>query len=192
MKVIRFTLLALSIMAANAMADEYTLDKKGMHAAIQFKISHLGYSWVWGRFNDFDGSFSYDKNKPEASKIEMTVNTNSVDSNHADRDKHLRAEDVLDVAKYPQAKFTSTSYKQNEDGTGILEGDFTLHGVTKSITISVNLIGEGEDPWGGYRVGFEGSSKISLADYGIKINLGAAAKELELIFSIEGIRKTDK
>ncbi|MFK5894224.1 MAG: YceI family protein [Pseudomonadota bacterium] len=189
MKTIRFTLLALSIVTTNVMADDYVIDKTGMHASIQFKISHLGYSWLWGRFNNFGGTFNYDKNKPEASKIEVTINTNSLDSNHAERDKHLRSDDFLDVSKYPKAKFTSTSFTQKADGSGILKGDFSLHGVTKPIIINVQTIGEGKDPWGGYRIGFSGTSRIALADYDIAMNLGPASQELDLIFSIEGVRK---
>lgn len=189
MKIFKIVLLALSLASANVIADEYVIDKKGMHAFIQFKISHLGYSWLWGRFNDFNGEFVFDKNNPSASKIEVTINTKSVDSNHAERDKHLRSDEFLDVERYPQSKFVSTSFMLNEDGTGELKGNFTLRDITKPITIAVNYIGEGKDPWGGYRVGFEGKTRIALADYGIMKNLGPASKELDLIFSIEGVRK---
>lgn len=177
------------VMVSSAFASDYVIDKKGMHASITFKISHLGYSWLYGRFNDFDGEFSYDKAKPSASKISVAINTSSVDSNHAERDKHLRGSDFLDVKKYPKATFVSTSYKEGKDGTAVLTGDFTLHSVTKSITINAQYINEGKDPWGGYRIGFEGSTKIALADFGIVKNLGPASKELELILAIEGVRK---
>jgi polyisoprenoid-binding protein YceI len=188
-KLLGAVLIALCFIATPVMADDYVIDKKGMHASIQFKISHLGYSWLWGRFNDFDGSFSYNKDKPETSEIEVTINTNSVDSNHAERDKHLRGKDFLDVDKYPQAKFVSTYFSQNKNGTGVLKGNFTLHGVTRLIKIDVKYIGEGNDPWGGYRAGFEGTARIALADYGITKNLGPASQELDLILSIEGVRQ---
>lgn len=189
MKVLYFVLLILGFVTVNAMAADYVIDKKGMHASIQFKVSHLGYSWLWGRFNDFEGNFSYDKKNL---KMDVTINTSSVDSNHAERDKHLRSPDFLDVVKFPQSKFVSTSYKGNKDGTGILKGDFTLHGVTKPIAIKVKYINEGKDPWDGYRIGFEGKSKITLADYGILKNLGPASKDVELFFVIEGIRQGKK
>ena len=193
MKNVCFLLMVLILTISNgATADDYVIDKKGMHASIQFKISHLGYSWLWGRFNDFDGHLSYDKTKLEASKIQVTINTLSVDTNHAERDKHIRGKGLLDTDKYPQAKFISTSYTQNKDGTGILKGDFTLHGMTKPITINVNYIAEGKDPWGGYRIGFEGTSKISLSDFNITKNLGPASKEVDLIFAIEGIRQNTR
>jgi len=189
MKNVSFLILFLLVLVSdNVVADNYVIDKKGMHASIQFKISHLGYSWLWGRFNDFDGHLSYDKNKPEKSKIKVTIATKSVDSNHAERDKHLRGKDFLEVDKYPQAKFISTSYSENKDGTGTLKGDFSLHGVTKPISIDVNYIGAGKDPWGGYRIGFEGRSKIALADFNIIKKLGPASKEVELFFVIEAIR----
>lgn len=68
MKVLSVVLLVLSLFSSPVMADEYVIDKKGMHASIQFRIMHLGYSWLWGRFNDFDGEFTYDKNNISASK----------------------------------------------------------------------------------------------------------------------------
>lgn len=189
MKLFRIALLALVFVSTNCVADEYVIDTKGMHASIQFKIAHLGYSWLWGRFNDFDGHFSYDKNNPEAAKIEVTINTISIDSNNAERDKHLRGDEFLDVEKYPQSRFVSTSFTMDEDGTGILKGNFSLHGVTRPITINVKYIGEGDDPWGGYRVGFEGTTRIALADYKITRDLGPVSAELDLIFSIEGVRQ---
>lgn len=191
-KLLVTVVIGLSFYITPVLADDYRIDKKGMHASIQFKISHLGYSWLWGRFNDFDGYFNYDKNNPEASKIQVTINTNSVDSNHAERDKHLRGKDFLYVEKYPKAKFISTSFTQHRDGAGILTGNFTLHGVTREITIDVKYIGEGNDPWGGYRIGFEGKTRISLSDYNITKNLGPASQELDLILAIEGVRKADK
>jgi polyisoprenoid-binding protein YceI len=195
-KFIRYILLLLTLSSTNLMADDlmpqwgdYVIDKKGAHAFIQFKISHLGYSWLWGRFNDFDGEFTYNKVDSSKSKISVTINTASIDSNHAERDKHLRGEDFLDVENYPQATFVSTAFSMDKSGNGELKGNFTLHGVTKEIVIDVKFIGEGKDPWGGYRVGFEGSTRIALADYNITKYLGPHSKELDLFFSIEGVRK---
>jgi polyisoprenoid-binding protein YceI len=189
-KTILSTVLAAALVTSNTvMAEDYAIDKKGMHASIQFKISHLGYSWLLGRFNDFDGSFSYDEKKPNASKVAVTINTKSVDSNHAERDKHLRGSDFLDTTKFPQAKFVSTNYKESADGKAKLTGKFTLHGVTKDIVIDVTKIGAGKDPWGGYRRGFEGKTRIALKDYGITKNLGPASAELDLILNIEGIKQ---
>ena len=177
------------LLPVNINAAEYMIDKKGMHAAIQFKIQHLGYSWLWGRFNEFEGSFQYDKNKPEDSSIEVTIRTKSIDSNHAERDKHLRSDDFLDVSKFPLATFVSQSVTFNEDGTGVVEGLFTLKDVTKPMKIAITKVGEGQDPWGGYRAGFSGTTSFALKDYNIMKELGPASQEVTLIFSIEGVRQ---
>ncbi|MEG3620213.1 YceI family protein [Magnetovibrio sp. PR-2] len=170
-------------------AADYVIDTKGAHAFVQFRVKHLGYSWLYGRFNTFSGEFSYDADKPEASAISVTIDTTSVDSNHAERDKHLRSGDFLNVSEFPQAKFVSTGVKMNADGTAQLMGDFTLHGVTKPIAIDVNKLGEGKDPWGGYRAGFQGSTTITMADYGMTFNLGPASTQAEIILSVEGVKK---
>lgn len=189
-KVIGSVVVASAMLGSHALlAADYVLDTKGMHAFVQFRIQHLGYSWLYGRFNDFDGTFSYDEKSPETSEVSVTIKTASVDSNHAERDIHLRDTDFLDVKKFPEATFVSTSYKPNGDGTGTLVGDFTLRGITKPLNIDVEEIGAGQDPWGGYRRGFQGSTKFALADFGIEKNLGPASTEVEIILSIEGIKK---
>lgn len=168
---------------------EYELDIKGTHAFIQFKIQHLGYSWIIGQFNKFDGKLSYDNTDEEASQISIVIDTASIDSNHKLRDKHLRDDKFLDVKKYPQATFISTSYKPTSPGNAILTGDFTFHGVTKSIDIDVHKMGEGKDPWGGERVGFEGTTTFKLKDYNIEKKLSPASAEVELFFTLEAIKQ---
>ncbi|AKH20093.1 YceI family protein [Sedimenticola thiotaurini] len=170
-------------------AEHYVIDTQKAHAFIQFKISHLGYSWVLGRFNEFEGSFDYDEKNPSAATVSVTVNPASVDSNFAERDKHLRGPDFLNVDEFATATFKSTSYEVTGDNTGLLKGDLTLRGVTRPITIDVTQIGAGKDPWGGYRRGFEGTTRLTLADFGIPTNLGPASQEVELFLSVEGIRQ---
>ena len=174
---------------AFAAEEKYAIDTEGAHAFVQFRIQHLGYSWLYGRFNEFDGSFTYDEDHPNASQVEVVIKTASLDSNHAERDKHLRSDDFLDVGEYPEATFKSTSYEETGADTAILTGDLTLRGITKPVTIAVSKIGEGPDPWGGFRRGFEGTTSIKLADFGIKKDLGPASREVELTLSVEGIRQ---
>ncbi|AEF20317.1 MULTISPECIES: YceI family protein [Pseudomonas] len=175
--------------AGQAMAADYAIDKQGQHAFVNFKISHLGYSWLYGTFKDFDGTFSFDEKNPEASKVDVTLKTDSVDTNHAERDKHIRSADFLNVSKNPTATFKSTSVKSTGQGAADITGDLTLNGVTKPVVIAAKFIGEGKDPWGGYRAGFEGSTKLKLKDFNIEKDLGPASQEVELIISVEGVRK---
>ncbi len=189
-RIILLVLLAVFLIAPlQARAADYVIDSKKAHAFIQFKISHLGFSYVLGRFNHFDGVFSYDEKDPAASHVKVTVDVSSVDTNHAERDKHLRSEKFFDVKKYPKATFVSSSYEVTGDKRALLKGMFTLHGVTRPITIKVRELGAGKDPWGGYRRGFEGSLTLALKDYNINTSLGPAAKEVVLFLSLEGIRQ---
>ena len=181
--------LGSALIGGQAVAADYAIDKQGQHAFVNFKISHLGYSWLWGTFKDFDGSFSFDAAKPEQSKVNVTLKTASVDTNHAERDKHLRSDDFLNVAKHPTATFESTSVKSTGEGTADITGNLTLNGVTKPVVIAAKFIGEGDDPWGGYRAGFEGSTTLTLKDFDIKMDLGPASQTVDLIISVEGVRK---
>ena len=178
------TLGALLFTTGSAVAADYVIDKQGQHAFVNFRIQHLGYS----TFRDFDGSFTFDEKNPAADKVNVTINTNSLDTNHAERDKHLRSADFLNVAKFPQATFTSKEVKKDGDGLDIT-GDLTLNGVTKPITLDAKLIGQGSDPWGGQRAGFEASGKIHLKDFNITTDLGPASQDVELIISVEGVQK---
>ncbi len=192
-KILRPALLSMvmagSLAATPAMAADYVIDTEGAHASINFRISHLGYSWLIGRFNEFTGTFTYDADNPQASEINVTINTASIDSAHAERDKHLRSADFLDVNQYPEAQFVSTAYTPNGDGTATLDGELTLHGVTRPISIDVEKIGEGQDPWGGHRVGFSGETELQLKDFGIDYNLGPASETVYLGLEVEGIRQ---
>jgi polyisoprenoid-binding protein YceI len=183
-------LSSVSLLGLPALADDYTIDTKGAHASINFAIKHLGYSVLTGRFDTFSGDFSYDPAKPEASKINVTIDTNTVNSNHAERDKHLRSKDFLNVEKFPKASFVSKKVVVGADKTSFdLVGDFTLNGVTKSITIATKKVGEGKDPWGGYRAGFEGSTELTLKDFNIVFPLGPASETVKISLNVEGVKK---
>lgn len=179
---------AAVVFTTPAAAAEYVIDTAKAHASITFRIQHLGFSWLTGRFDDFSGNFSYDESKPENSKVKVEINTDSVNTNHAERDKHLRGKDFLDVAKYPKAIFESTAVKVDGDKATIV-GNLTLHGVTKEIEIAAAPVGGGKDPWGGFRQGFTGTTSIPLKDFGIDFNLGPASEAVDLTLDIEGIRQ---
>lgn len=189
---VTFMLAALTT-SFSSYADYYQIDTDKTHAFIDFRIQHLGFSWMSGRFNKFSGDFSYNEQDPSAAKVGVTIDVASIDTNHAERDKHLRGDKYLDVAKFPQAHFISTSFEQKDDKTGLLTGDFTLHGVTKPLSIEVSFVGHGKDPWLGYRRGFVGTTHFKLADYGIDVSpLGSSSETVYLTLSVEGIRRSIK
>jgi polyisoprenoid-binding protein YceI len=181
--------LALSAGLSPAHAGDYAIDSKGAHASVNFRVKHLGFSWLIGRFDKFEGAFSYDEKNPGASKIQVDIDTSSLNSNHAERDKHLRSADFLDTGKFPKATFVSKSVTAKDGGKATIVGDLTLRGVTKPVTIEAAYIGGGADPWGGFRQGFEGTTKIALADFGVPTDLGPASKEVQLDLHIEGVKK---
>ncbi|WP_296807465.1 YceI family protein [Thiocapsa sp.] len=193
-KMLRLAIWCLAATAAipavaTAAVERYVIDTEGGHAFVQFRVKHLAYSWLYGRFNDFSGTFTYDTEDTSNSAVELNINTASLDSNHAERDKHLRGKDFLDVDRFPRASFKSTAYKETGFNTSVLEGDLTVKGITKPVRIEVQRIGNGPDPWGGYRRGFQGTTSFALKDFGIDYDLGPAARNVEMILSIEGVRQ---
>lgn len=183
--------LTLAFALPSQAAENYAFDIKGQHAFIQFKVKHLGYSWLMGNFNRFNGSYVYDEQNPGNNSVKVEIDVASLFSNHAERDKHLRSADFFDVATFPKAYFVSTSYEDKGDGHGLLHGTFTLRGISKAVTFDVSQIGAGKDPWGGFRRGFEGRTTLHLSDYKMLKSsmLGAVAENVELFFSIEGVRQ---
>ena len=182
------TAASLLLGSLTASAADYKIDKEGQHAFIQFRIQHLGYSWLYGTFKDFDGRFTFDEKNPAADKVDVTINTSSIDTNHAERDKHLRSADFLNTSKNPQATFKSTAVEKEGDELKIT-GDLTLNGVTKPVTLEAKMLGEGKDPWGGYRAGFEAEGEIALKDFNITKDLGPASQKVQLMISVEGVRQ---
>ena len=189
---LKSTAAALSLIAAGAiaampaLAANYTVDPA--HSFIQFSTVHLGYSKLPGQFNKFSGKLEYDPEKgPEAQKISITIDTTSIDTNHADRDKHLRSDDFFKTDSMTEATFESTKFEGDANG-GTVTGNLTLLGVTKEISFPIKKIGEGPDPWGGYRVGFEGEYTLARKDFGMDFQLGPKAEEINLKLMIEAIK----
>jgi len=175
-------------------AADYVIDTKDAHAFINFKVSHLGYSFILGTFKNFDGNFSFDAKDITKSKFDVTVNVNSLFTNHSARDEHLTGKDFLNATEFKTATFTSTKIEEtgkNKEGktTFKLYGNLNLMGVTKEIVIDSVFVGEGSDPWGGHRAGFEGHTVLNRKDFGKQIDLGPASDKVDLYMVIEGIRK---
>lgn len=137
----------------------YDLDTT--HSTIAFIVRHAMVTKVRGTFNEWTSSFVIDGDN---SKITADIKAASIDTANADRDNHIKGEDFFDVEKYPEITFSSTDI--DVDG-GKVTGDLTIHGVTKPVTLDVDVLGTEEDPWGNTRVGFEATTKIDRRDFGI-------------------------
>ena len=185
MKKIAFLILITVAPFNLVFADDYIIDGSdgGMHSSIHFKAKHVGISSLWGRFNGLTGNFSYSADDIAATVIDVSIDPASVDSNHEARDTHLRTSDYLSVESYPAAHFTSSSVEDLGNGSVRVNGTFSLHGATKDISFDAVRTGEGESPFGDYRVGFEGEMVLNTEDYGIN------AGTVELVLAIEGIRQ---
>jgi polyisoprenoid-binding protein YceI len=184
-KTIAFSLIAMGLFINQAIAEDYVIDAKGAHASVQFKASHLGFSYVIGRFNTFEGTFSYDESDPSISSVNVTIDATSVDTNHAERDKHLRSSDFLETDTHPLITFVSTSVAAGTDDNIAITGDLSIHGITKSVVLNAVHVGKGKDPWGGYRSGFEGATTVAAEDFGLPEWVG----EIEITVIAEGIRQ---
>lgn len=178
--------IALASKASSAPAQEqYKMD--AVHSGLVFRITHLGMSYTFGRFNDVQGSFSLDRSNPAGSSFQFTAKAASVDTNNAKRDQHLRGPDFFNAKQFPKITFKSTKVKATDKGYE-LTGNITLHGKTRPITIQLEKVGEGKDPWGHYRVGFVTSFKIKRTEFGMDRMLDVVGDVVELSMSFEGVR----
>jgi len=163
-----------------------------VHSMANFKIRHL-FSKVSGTFSDVTGTIWLDKGKLETSRVDATINVYSVDTNHEKRDAHLLSKDFFHVEKYAIMRFVSTSVEVTGENEGVMSGDLTMHGVTRSVKLPFKILGFGPDPWGGYRSGFEATTVLKRSDYGIDYGLGekgggTVGDEVEVNLLIEGIK----
>ena len=180
-------LLLTTFLTAPVRGANYVIDTEGGHAFVNFKFLHLGISVLAGTFETFEGEFSWDADDVTASSVSIDIETKSMNSFHAERDRHIRGDRYLDVKGFPTAKFVSTSVEENGENGMTIRGDLTLRGVTREIAIDARPIKEGSDPWGGYRAGFEGYVTLDMRDFGVNSFIPLHTVDMELF--IEGIRQ---
>jgi polyisoprenoid-binding protein YceI len=166
------TAVALTALSAAAAlpaqaADIYNIDPG--HSQVGFQVRHL-VTQVSGKFNDYKGAVQLDPAKLEGSSVDFAIKTASIDTGVPDRDKHLRSADFFDVEKFPEITFKSKSVKATGKDQYAVTGTFTMHGVSKEITLSVTFNGTAKDPWGGQRAGFSAETTLNRKDYGIVWN----------------------
>jgi polyisoprenoid-binding protein YceI len=160
-------ILFLASAAALRAADTYTIDKA--HSDVSFTIRHFA-SKVHGRFADFEGAIQADTARPEASSVVFTIKATSIDTNNSNRDTDLRSDGFFDVAKFPEISFKSTKIAATGKDTYSVTGTFTMHGVSKEVTLPVTFLGSMKDPKGNERASFELNTKLNRKDFGINWN----------------------
>lgn len=177
--------LATVVRPAGA-ADVYTFDP--VHSSISFKTQHLDISWIHGRFNEAEGKFSIDKQNPAKSTFELSIKADSVDTANKARDEHLRQPDYFDTKQFPTIDFKSTSVKPIKDGYEVT-GDFTMHGKTKKITLTLRG-GKEAEFMGTKRIGFATELVVKRSDFGFdKTQIGLIGDEALIFIDCEGMRK---
>jgi polyisoprenoid-binding protein YceI len=167
-------------------ADDYVID--GMHAGVTFKISHLGLSWIYGRFDSFTGDFTIDPDDPGKCSFALTIKAESIDTNNAKRDDHLRSPDFFNVKQFPVITFKTTSVKAVSGGFEVT-GDFTLHGVTKSMTFPLMGGQKAEFPKGVQRTGYTTELTLKRSEFGMDKFAEALGDEVRIAISFEGSKK---
>lgn len=170
--------------AIDVEAGRYAVDAG--HSTVRFGIRHAGVANFYGRFNEMSGTYTIDDD-PTQNSITFAVEAESVDSNSADRDAHLRNEDFFHVDKYPRMTFDSTSCEAAGPNAFRLKGDLTLRGETNEVEVDVTVIGAGKTMFRDYRSGVEARFSFDRNDFGITAYPGALGDEISVVVSLEGI-----
>jgi polyisoprenoid-binding protein YceI len=142
-------------------------------------------SWLAGRFDKFEGTYTYDKDDLENGKVNVTIDVASINTNHDARDAHIREADYLNFTVNPMASFESTGIQVTGEGTGFIHGTLTLNGKSNHVHLDTKFVGEGDDPWGGYRSAFEATTTINPQDYDFKFEYG----DINITLYVEGVRQ---
>ena len=142
-----------------------------VHSTAQFKVRHLMISNVKGEFTSIKGTLHLDSSDVTKSTVEAIIDTNSINTREPQRDAHLKSADFLEIEKFPNITFKSSKISKEEGGEFAVEGDLTIHGVTRSVTLDVEAPSAPQkDPWGGLRIGIEATTKINRKDFGLVWN----------------------
>ena len=183
------TLLVVFISAfvfSASAADTFKLDS--VHSFVLFSVQHLAIANTYGRFNDIAGTVVFDKDDPSNSSVELSVKVESLDTHNSIRDRSVKSPDFFDAKQFPTMTFKSTKVEGSGD-TLKVTGDLTIHGVTKPLTVDFKKGGEGKGVFGEMRGGGETHFTIRRSDFGMNFQQGAIGDEVNIILSLEGIKK---
>jgi polyisoprenoid-binding protein YceI len=180
---------------AAAPAGTYEIDLA--HSSVGFQVRHL-FSKVPGRFTKFSGAIQFDPGKPAATQVTVEIDAASINTDNAKRDEHLRSADFFDAAQFPKITFKSTAVKLIDATHATMTGDLTMRGVTKPVTLDVELLGHGPNGRGGLLAGFAAKGKLNRTDFGVQWNRALEGggsllgDEVELSLSVEAVKPGPK
>ncbi|MBL9122105.1 MAG: YceI family protein [Planctomycetaceae bacterium] len=178
--------LFLAPLAMVQAADTYALDPG--HFGVNFKVSHLGLSWTYGRFNQAEGTFILDAANPARSSFSFVVKVDSLDTNSKQRDDHLRSPDFFNAKQFPKISFTSTAVRPLNGGYEVT-GDLTLHGVTRPVTLQLLGGKTAEFPQGTTRTGFTTDLVLKRTAFGMDKMTDAIGDDVHVSISFEGTKQ---
>jgi len=172
-------------------ADIYAVDPT--HCSVVFSVAHSGFSFVYGFFRQAAGNYILDETNPANCRFRFAIQADSLDTNNADRDKHLRSADFFNVQQFPTITFDSTSCQRaNTPDGGVLyqvTGDLTCHGVKKQVTLPLRMLGAGEGPFKDQRSGFLAQFELKRSDFGVTTALekNLVGDAVSVTVSFEGV-----
>lgn len=178
--------------AVDDITGDYVIDAS--HTTLGFSTRHAMVTTVRGSFTDFAGTAHVDTANPAASKVDLTIQANSISTGSADRDGHLVSADFFDAEQYPTLRFVSTDVKRDGEDW-VITGDFTIKDVTRPLTITFEPTGSARDPFGNLRIGFEGETAISRKDWGLTWNAALetggvlVSDKIKLQFDVSAIQQ---
>ena len=181
-----------TITVPTGLTGTYAIDPT--HSRIGFVARHAMVTKVRGSFNEFEGTGHFDADDPSRSHLRLSIKAASIDTRNADRDAHLRANDFFDTERYPELTFVSTAVDQVDHDHYRVTGDLTIKGVTKPVTLELELTGAAVDPWGNQRIGLEGGTVINRKDWGVSWNAALEAggllvsEKVALEFEVSAVR----
>ncbi len=183
-----FASAAVGVVApASAAPVSYKLDPA--HTVVAFIVNHLGYSNVIGRFNTVSGDMSFDKDALQNNSVTVSIDTASVDTNHAKRDEHLKSPDFFNVKEFPKMTFKSTKVEKTSEKTGKLYGDLTLSGVTKPVVLDITFNKDGVSPASKLEtVGFSARGVVKRTDFGMKYGAPNISDEIQILIEAEATK----
>ncbi|TAL26851.1 MAG: polyisoprenoid-binding protein [Alphaproteobacteria bacterium] len=180
--------LSLSSIAYAKGSEKYIFDPA--HTQILFSVNHLGFSYPHGRFNKFSGGFTFDLAHPEKSRVDITVDTNSIDMASEDWNRMMKGDNFFNVKKFPAMTFKSAKIETTGKNTGKVIGDLAILGVTKPVTLDVTYNKSGIHPYNkNYVAGFSATTKINRTDFGMTWGLPGIGEEVTVDIQVEGIRQ---